>query len=412
MTKNIFDIKSIQNIAAREGTPLYVYDRAGIAARIDAIKKQLNKNISLIYAVKANPNLEILKTMKPLLAGLDISSGGELSQAVLAGYDPAGFSFAGPGKSEEEIKLAIKSGCGSLSIESKDDLARIGRCAAALGIKANVSLRINPSELIPKFAIKMGGTATQFGVDEEEIFPVLALIKKGRENLNFVGFHIYAGTQCLEADSLGANFKNIFSLIKKIGANESLTGLKLNVGGGFGIPYFAGQEPLDLKRTLEFLNNEAAAPELEGVKIVLELGRYIVGEFGYYAIKVLATKESRGKKYLIVDGGMHQHLSASGNLGQVIKKSYRIENISASGGEPTSYDIAGTLCTPLDMLGWGVELPESKVGDILVIKNSGAYGYTSSPLLFLGHETPKEILALGGDNYAVIRRSFDMTRFN
>ncbi len=402
---------NIKKIVEREGTPLYVYDYQGIKERIIKIKELLG-NASLIYAVKANPNLQILKKIRPFIDGLDISSGGELKQALLAGYDPAVVSFAGPAKSEEEIKFAINNNCGSLSIESNDDLLRIIRLAKELGKKANVSLRINPAELIPKFAIKMGGMATQFGVDEEAIYDVLNKILQDQNCLNFVGFHIYAGTQCLDAESLGLNFKNIFSLIKKIITKLNLSGLKINVGGGFGIPYFDGQEHLDLEQTILFLKKEVLAQGLENFPIVIELGRYIVGEFGFYVTRVLAVKESRGKRYLIVDGGMHQNLSASGNLGQVIKKSYQVENITSESTEKIKYDVAGSLCTPLDMLGWGIEFPKTEVGDLLVIKNSGAYGYTASPLLFLGHETPKEILAINSSEYEVIRPSFDITSFN
>lgn len=405
---------NFQDIFKQFGSPLYIYDLDSIIANIEQLKSSLT-DVELYYAVKANPNLILLKELKAHVCGLDISSGGEIEQALLAGYHAENFSFAGPGKTEQALKIAIKNNTGSINAESLDDLTRIIKIAKQLQQPANISLRINPLKLINKFAIKMGGKATQFGIDEENIETAINLVKENPQSLNFVGYHIYAGTQCLDAASFKENFEYIFELLAIVTKKYQLTPKKINVGGGFGIPYFAGNQNLDIAAAIKHLNNAVkefkANNNLAQTAIILELGRYLVGPYGYYLTQVLARKESREKIYIIVDGGMHQHLSASGNLGQVIRKNYQIKNITSQKKETEKIDIAGALCTPLDILATNIELPQTNVDDLIVIENSGAYGYSSSPLLFLGHPTPREILVKNNKSQ-IIRESKSMIDFN
>jgi diaminopimelate decarboxylase len=392
----------LKKLAAEYGTPLYIYDAEAVAERMNVLRNALGKTVEIIYAVKANPNPNVLQFLKPLVDGLDLSSGGEFSYAMHAGYTGKEMSLAGPGKTDQEIAYAISNDCGSISIESLDDLERIVRVAEGLKKKANVSIRINPLQLIPKFAMKMGGKATQFGVDEEAIEPVVACLKYNAAVLNFVGYHIYAGTQCLDADSFKENFNYIFTMIRKLHNQIQLPIHKINLGGGFGVPYFEGMESLDIQQTGKYLQEEIAsfAKDFPKTKYVIELGRYIIAEAGYYLTSVLAVKSSRDKTFVILDGGMHHNQSAAGNLGQVIKKNYRIENLTHHDGPKAKVDLAGCLCTPIDTMGINVELPPIKVGDIIAFYNSGAYGYTASPLYFLGHALPQELLISKGQPWA------------
>jgi diaminopimelate decarboxylase len=407
-------ISDLLQAAENFGTPLYVYDFDAIKRRLAALRSLFHPQINLYYAVKANSNLHLLANMKPLVDGLDVSSGGEIRQALLAGYRGTDLSFAGPGKTAGEIVLALQNDCASLSVESNDDLTRIIRACRTIGKKANISLRINPQTQVKEFAVKMGGMASPFGVDEEDAAEMIDVIRENEECLNFLGFHIYAGTQCLNMVGLTQNIDNVLQTVEKICRQKDLAFTRINFGGGLGIPYFKSDTDFDLKEFSRFVNQAVVQFESrmsQSVDFILELGRYLVGPFGYYLSQVLVLKESRGRKFVILDGGMHQNLPPSGNFGQVISKNYDIQNISKPAAVKEKVDIVGCLCTTLDRLANRIEIGSPEVGDILVIKNSGAYGLTASPIFFLGHETPREVL-IKDRKAKVIRESKDITQFN
>ncbi len=395
-------------------TPLYVYDFDAIEARLVALRSLIHPKVKLFYAVKANSNLHLLANLKPLVDGLDVSSGGEIKQALLADYRGADLSFAGPGKTAGEIELALHNDCASLSIESADDLTRVIRICQKTGKKANVSLRINPQTPVKEFAVKMGGIPSPFGVDEEHAADIIDVIRKNDEFLNFLGFHIYAGTQCLNIDGLTQNIANVLEVVEKICRENDLAPARINFGGGLGIPYFSSDADFDLKEFSRFVNRAVAQFDTrmsQPIDYIIELGRYIVGPFGYYLSRVLALKETRGRKFVILDGGMHHNFPPSGNFGQIISKNYDIQNISKPAAAKEKVDIVGCLCTTLDRLANRIEIGSPEVGDVMAIKNSGAYGLTASPVFFLGHETPREILIKDG-KFSLIRERKDITQFN
>ena len=400
--------------AEKFGTPLYVYDFDAIKSRLLEIRSLIDSRIMVIYAVKANPNVHLLTKLKHLVDGLDVSSGGEINQALLAGYQGSALSFAGPGKTSAEIEIGLQNDCASLSIESTADLARVISACQRIGKKANISLRINPQSPIKEFAIKMGGIPTQFGIDEEDANQVMTVVREHNTILNFIGFHVYAGTQCLNIEGLTKNIVNTFEVVEKICSQSDCHPKRINFGGGLGVPYFSSDKDFNLKEFTRFLNSavsEFDAQMSQSVLYIIELGRYIVGPFGYYLSKVLAVKETRGQKFVILDGGIHHNLSASGNFGQVISKNYDIENISNPNGPKERVDIVGCLCTTLDRLASRIEIEKPRVGDVVAIKNSGAYGFTASPLLFLGHNTPAEVM-ISNDEDQLIRESKPVTEFN
>jgi len=395
-------------------TPLYVYDFDAMQKRLVALRALIHPQVKLFYAVKANSNLHLLAGLKPLVDGLDVSSGGEIQQALLAGYRGADLSFAGPGKTAGEIALALNNDCASLSIESTDELSRVIRTCQQTGKKANISLRINPLTPVKEFAVKMGGIPSPFGVDEEHAADSIDLIHKNDEYLNFLGFHIYAGTQCLKIDGLTQNIANVFEVVEKIWHQKNLAPARINFGGGLGIPYFSSDADFDFKEFARFVNSAVAQFDSrmsQAIDYIIELGRYIVGPFGYYLSQVLALKETRGRKFVILDGGMHHNLPPSGNFGQIISKNYDIQNISKPAAAKEKVDIVGCLCTTLDRLANRIEIGSPEVGDVVAIKNSGAYGLTASPVFFLGHETPREILIKDGKP-RLIRERKDITQFN
>ncbi len=401
----------VKSIAESFGTPLYLYDFDGVIRRLKYLRDSLHKKVEIYYAVKANSNRKILEYLGPYIDGLDVSSGGEIRQALLAGYRGSQMSFAGPGKSNAELEIALNETCGSISVENLDELRRIIRLCHDLGKKANISLRINPLMLTKSFALKMGGRATQFGLDEEEVEQATEFLRD--PSLNFLGIHVYAGTQSLDAEELVKSYANTFEIAEAISARLGLPLWEINLGGGIGIPYYLNQSDIDVERVFEGINSQVRDFSSRYAETIfrMELGRYIIGEFGFYVCTVVATKNSRGKKFVVLDGGMHQNLSASGNLGQAILRNYRIENITAEKGEIEKVDITGPLCTPVDLLARDCEVAHTEVGDIIVIRNSGAYGFTASPLFFLGHETPREVLVADG-KCELIRESKSLTVLN
>jgi diaminopimelate decarboxylase len=403
-------------IANRFGTPIYVYDFDAIQERICTLKSLLHKDIRIFYAVKANPNVHLLASLKPFIDGLDISSSGEFKLALDAGYRGRSLSFAGPGKAEQEMAFALKHNCGSISVESVDELDQLIQVAqtSVKKSKANISVRVNPVQEIKEYAIKMGGGASPFGIDEENLADAIAHIKANQDLLQFIGIHVYAGTQCLSVEGLRQNIRNVLDIANAAVRRHGAMIKRINFGGGFGIPYFSNERDFDLERYARLIQADIEAFETEfshSIEYVIELGRYIVGPFGYYLSKVLATKESRGRKFIILDGGIHHNLPVSGQFGQIIKRNHEIINITNPQGPEETVDIAGCLCTPLDRLANHITLPKPEVGHVLMFKNCGAYGLTASPLLFLGHDTPSEILIKGG-NVEIIREGKDITHYS
>lgn len=383
----------LHRLAERVGsTPFYAYDRRLLDARVAELRRHLPPTVKLHYAMKANPMPALVTHMARLVDGLDVASGRELRVALDAGMDPAEISFAGPGKSEGELAQAVAAGI-LLNVESPREVAALAAISAAQGRQARVAVRVNPDFELKSSGMKMGGGPKQFGVDAEQVPALLEVI--GRLGLAFEGFHIYSGSQNLKAESICEAQRKTFDLALRLAAAAPSPVRVLNLGGGFGIPYFPGEQRLDLTsigRNLADLS-AAAGSSLPGAELVVELGRYLVGEAGVYVCRVVDRKVSRGHVFLVTDGGMHQHLAASGNFGQVIRKNYPVvigNRMRATERESTS--VVGPLCTPLDLLADHMELARAQPGDLVVVFQSGAYGYTASPLLFLSHPTPVEVL--------------------
>lgn len=395
-TQNIFKGIDLRLIAEEYGTPCYIYDMRFVQKRIQLLKNSLGKDIDLYYALKANPNSEVVRLLEMEVDGVDVSSGGELQISLDKRFKGRNISFSGPGKSDNEIKKAVQTHVGSISIESLNELKRVQEIASKLNIDANVSIRINPSQVFKEFAIKMGGRASQFGIDEEVSLEFFKAIKE-YPNCNFIGFHIYSGTQCLKAEALLDNFKNTMRIVGELYNKSGLPPQQVNFGGGFGVVYYKKQSPLnalDVCRKLSTLfsnfKKELGLPQLTGI---IELGRYLIAEAGYYIARVVDKKISRDRVYCILNGGMNHHLAASGNFGQVIRKNFKIINLSnpdRSGIERVTF--TGPLCTTIDIMGDKVDIPHVNIGDYIGFMNSGAYAYTASPLWFLSYPLPSEMM--------------------
>ena len=381
-------------LAARAGrTPFYVYDRQLVSARVAALRAALPPAIRLHYAVKANPMPALLAHLAPLVDGFDVASAGEMAKALDAGMAAANISFAGPGKRHEELAQALAAGV-VLNIESARELEAVTRIAAQTGYTARVAIRVNPGFDLKTSGMKMGGGPQPFGIDAEEVPALLRGMSGGA--CEFTGFHIYAGSQNLRAEAISAALRQSFELVLQLAKSAPAPVRSVNLGGGFGIPYFPGEAPLDLAPVTAALADIAAqaAAQLPGAELVIELGRYLVGEAGLYVTRIVDKKKSRGRQYLVTDGGLNHHLAASGNFGQVIRKNYPV-CIGNRMGQPVASlpaTVVGPLCTPLDVLADAVLLPQAEVGDLIVVFQSGAYGASASPLHFLGHPPAVEML--------------------
>lgn len=383
----------LSRLAERVGsTPFYAYDRALVTARMAAVRAALPGPVRLHYSIKANPMPALVQHMAGLTDGLDVASGGELTTALDTGFDPAHISFAGPGKSNADLRRAIAAGV-CINAESGGEIARIAVQAESLGIAPRLVLRVNPDFELKASGMRMGGGAKPFGIDAETVPQAAAQLRAlGIEPL---GFHVFCGSQSLKAEAIVEAHARSFELALRLADECSFVPAVLNLGAGFGIPYFPGESPLGLEpvgaNLADWLPRVRAA--LGEVRVSLESGRYFVGEAGVYVARVVDRKVSRGQVFLVTDGGLHHHLAASGNFGQVIRKNYpaAIGNRMAAPQRET-VSVVGPLCTPLDVLAERMELAAAEVGDLVVVFQSGAYGLSASPTAFLGHPGPAEVL--------------------
>ena len=374
------------------GTPLFVYSAAMMRRRIADLRAAMPPEISLHYAIKANPYLPVLRLFDTLVDGFDIASGGELEIIRAAGIEPARVSFAGPGKRDDELAAAIAAGV-TLNLESEGEADRALAIAARLGVVPRLAIRVNPEFDLKGSGMKMGGGAKPFGVDAERV-PALArrIIASGAQ---WRGFHIFAGSQALDADAIAETQAQTLELAARLAEASGAPLPHCNLGGGFGIPYFPGDQTLDLGRIGERLAERLAGlpPVLAETRFCIELGRYMVGEAGIYLTRIVDRKISHGEVFLIVDGGLHHQLAASGNFGTVVRRNYPAA-IASRFGEAAIEEasIVGCLCTPLDRLSDKAGFPRAEVGDTVAIFCAGAYGATASPAAFLGQGPAREML--------------------
>jgi len=344
------------------------------------------------YAVKANPYRPILELMRELADGFDIASGGELDMVRAAGQDPLLISFAGPGKRDEELALAIAHGV-TLNLESEAEARRALDVAHRLGSTPRLAIRVNPDFELRGSGMKMGGGAKPFGLDQQRV-PALAreIIAAGAE---WRGLHIFTGSQALDAGAIIETQANVLQLAHRLTYEIGVALPHLNMGGGFGIPYFHGDQPVDIGAIGAALSELFGhiPVGLQGTEFAIELGRYLVGEAGVYLTRIVDRKESHGQTFLVTDGGLHHQLAASGNFGTVVRRNYPAAIATKFGAEPDEEaSIVGCLCTPLDRLADQTQLPRADVGDLVAVFCAGAYGATASPSAFLGQGPAREIM--------------------
>lgn len=398
--------KTIKALADEFGTPLFVYDAAVMRRSLAALKQTLSGFADIFYSIKANPNPAIARIFVQQGAGIEIASAGEYQRARQAGAKPQDILFAGPGKRDDELEHVILNGIGEVHLECFEEIERVNAIADRQGKTVAVAIRVNPVASAQGGAMRMGGKPSPFGFDEEQIGDVLRALA-GKSHIDLAGLHLFAGTQILDADTLLSQWQHGLGLAARIAREIGRPLRTIDLGGGLGIPYYAGDRSLDLAVVRDGIASLAqlqrSEPLLRDAGVIVEPGRYLTGPGGLYIAHVIASKISRGSRFIVTDGGMHHHLAASGNLGQVVKRDYPLIAPARMGDIDVSpVSIVGPLCTPLDTLARKVDMPDLRAGDLVAVMQSGAYALSASPANFLSHPAPAEVLVDGG-NVTVIR---------
>lgn len=391
----MFENNVIANAAKRFGTPLYLYDGGEIKTTYRTLRKIAPKQMDIFYSMKANPLLGICQLLQQENACCEVCSEAELHVALQAGFEPRNIIFVGPGKSLRELELCVEHNIYAVVCESLDELIRLNNIARKHNVKCNVLLRINPEFSVSNAPLKMGGKPTQFGMDlpvlQEHIKQILCY-----SNIKISGIHVYNGTRILDANGIVENTINILNLARQLSAQWSIKFDCIDIGGGFGIPYFEGEKDLNIEDAFSgmALTIENYLHDFPGTRFILECGRYLVGKSGVLISQIISVKKSHGENFLIGDAGMNCHMAATG-IGSFMRRNFPVDVISHSvknEDEQQVYNITGPLCTPGDVLAKQIKLPKVDVGDFVIVKNSGAYGPTASPVRFLSHGFPAEAL--------------------
>jgi diaminopimelate decarboxylase len=399
--------RPITEIVGEFGTPLFVYDGDMVADRYERVR-QAFPSFEVFYSLKANPSLALTGFLRTLGAGAEIASGGELFLTKEVGFDPLDIVFAGPGKTDQEIEDAIISGIFALNAESVRELSRIAHISRLVGVPSRVALRINTAAGLSSAGggsagplhEQMAGGPSKFGIDEEKLDRVAE--SWDRRTTEIVGIHIYTASQILDPDEIVANARRTAAAAKHV---EDALGVQLSAidfGGGFGVPHYEEEEPLDLPALgSRVLDEFGAFSSRDGFRLIVELGRYLVSECGVFVTRVLELKESRGERFIITDGGINQFIRPA--LMKVRHQARAITRLD----QPLSVEakVSGPLCTPIDITSRDIVVPEAlAIDDLIGVFNAGAYGYSMSPQLFLSHPTPAEVIIHDGEIVAARKR--------
>lgn len=387
----------LQQIASTYGTPAYVYDAEIIEYQYDLLRNALPEAFEVFYSAKANPLLGICQLLRRRGSGIEVASEGELRLALAAGFSPQKILFTSPGKTTKELKYAIKQNIYCVNVESVEEARLIDEIARRNGRRVQVSIRVNSDYGGTGAGLRMSGVATQFGIDQYDVKEAADAILS-LPAVRLIGVHVFSGTQVLDAGQIIRNMEETMKLA--IGLSEACEFplAFLDLGGGFGVPYFQGEEALDMAafhQNLLMLWDDYK-DRLAEVRIGVESGRFLLADSGVFMTKVLYVKTCRGHRYVICDGGSNQHAS-SAFLGRYVRNNFPMRVLGKHDSALEEAYVVGPLCTPTDVIGHKVRLPAVAPGDLLVVEKSGAYGLTHSPALFLSHALPCELLHDRGD---------------
>ncbi|WP_170608497.1 alanine racemase [Ruegeria arenilitoris] len=392
----------LTTIAQKFGTPAYVYDAGILKERVKLVQNALGSDVKILFALKANSNAMVAKTLRLAGTGAEVASAGEIAVAKAAGFDPEEIHFAGPGKTSLDLETAVAAKISCVNLESAGEADRLARIAQQTGRKQGVAIRVQSFGSLQGSRMRMSGSGSRFGVPATEV-PALAQRLATDDAFEFRGLHTYGGTQCFDPEAWSASARGLVELADQIEDDHGIRVNHLNFGGGFGVPLFQGDAEFDIYSAGDALRAIIDTPRGHRRKHYVELGRFIAAPSGTYVARVTDVKVSDNTNHLVLDGGMHHHAAAAG-MGSVIRRSYPMVVPDRPSEEPiVEYAISGPLCLPLDEFASSQKLPRLRVGDLLAITSSGAYGLSYSPVLFLGHPLPAEVL-VDGDQVQLVRR--------
>ena len=396
----------VTELVEKYGEPMYVYDAEVIESQYRKLKSVLPEQIEIFYSMKANPNVSLVSFLSRLTTGVDVSSLREMYVAEQAGFTPDRMLFVGPSKSERELREAISKKIFLLVVESEQELLQADKIAGELGVTANIALRINPAFDAAGSKLKMGGGARQFGVDEEGVESILRQAANLR-HARVTGIHVYLGTRILDYDVAWKNTRYVLELAQRLRETSGIELSLVDFGGGLGVPYFNGEHDFDIEKFGEEFRKffDVYLASMPPTRYIMELGRYLVAESGIYVTRARYVKKSRGQKFVLVSGGMNHH-QATTSIGSLVKNHFPMEVLNKMGlPKEEEAHVCGPLCTPADVLGKSVKMTEVEPGDLLGLLKSGAYGLTASPLKFLSHDHPIEVMVYKGKDYLIRQES-------
>lgn len=397
---------AVSELAREYGTPLYVYDTDVLRSGYQRLRERLHPAVDVLFSLKANPNVSVCSYLRSLGAGAEVSSLAELMTALRAGVDPEDIIFLGPGKTTEELAACVRAGLHAVVCESLDELMLLDELALAAGVHdLPVLLRMNPDFHTKGSGLAMGGKPRQFGVD-------LGVLRQSADQLarlrvtRVIGVHAYMGTRFLNHTDVITNTTHILATAEVLAQELRVPLRTVDFGGGLGVPYFDGEKDLDLEALLVALHGtvEEFVQRHPETRLIMELGRYLTAMAGTYVVRVLYVKESMGERFVVADGGTNHHMAAVG-VGSFVKRNFPVRSLTRYQDPVVApVTVTGPLCTPNDVIGKRVALPPVVPGDLLGVERSGAYGPTASPVLFLSHGYPAEVLVHDGVAHLVARR--------
>lgn len=404
-------------IASTFGTPVFVYDAALIEENFRNLSALCCNQAEIFFSLKANPNVSVAAQLRLLGAGAEVSSLTELCTALAAGYAPMNIIFVGPLKTDAELRAAIDAKIAAIVVDSFEELSRISRLSRELDYHIPVLLRINPNFKMDEAPIKMSGVATQFGFSEDAIFEHGAALRL--PGIKILGIHVYNGSRVLSATALASNIERIIALAERISDELDIDLQIVDVGGGWGVPYFASELPLDKASLTGLLKPifESFRQRHPQCRLITESGRFLVATSGTLLTRVHAIKDSHGERFAVIDAGYNCFMAAAG-MGSVIQRNFPVRRIDTGTASPppevdaSSVHLAGPLCTPGDIVARRLRLDALHEGGLIAIGCAGAYGPSASPVGFIGHGHPAEVLIIRQRAYLVRQRdtSADLTR--
>lgn len=401
MGSSMIPTNTLAGLADKYGTPIFVYDQDMLSDRAADLHDMSGGHLETFFSLKSNPNVSIVAALRQAGVRAEVCSLAELRTAQLAGHTANDIIFLGPGKTEDELRACVDAAIYAVVVESFDELARLDAIARSAGRVQDVMLRVNPELSISGSRLSMAGKPRQFGIDELQLREESCLPQYS--SVRVIGIQAYLGTRILDAEVVLTHTRYILAMAEELANRHGFALDAVDIGGGLGVPYFEGEEPIDLVALrgpmTELLDSfHERHPQ---TRLILEAGRFLVAESGHYLTRVVSTKVSKGRFFAVCDGGTNHHMAAVG-IGSFVKRNFPLR--SCSDGPQETWTLTGPLCTPNDTIGSKVALSGVAVGTVVVVDQSGAYGPTASPGRFLSHGYPAEVLLVDGQAQLIRHR--------